>query len=162
MAREKQGYAVIDIDGVLADVRHRLHHVSRRPKDWDRFFAAAVDDPPLAEGIALVRQLAGTHRIVYLTGRPFRCRQDTLDWLAKHDLPSGRLLMRRPGDFRPARVTKLELLRRLACERPVTVLVDDDIQVVEAARAAGFQVLHADWMESSPTLVEAQEREGRT
>jgi hypothetical protein len=33
--------AVFDLDGVLADVRHRLHFLDRRPKDWDGFFAAA-------------------------------------------------------------------------------------------------------------------------
>ena len=45
--------AVFDIDGVLADVSHRLPFVARRPKDWDAFFAAAVDDPPFAQGVAL-------------------------------------------------------------------------------------------------------------
>ena len=40
--------AVFDVDGVLADVRHRLRFVERSPKDWDAFFSAAVDDPPLA------------------------------------------------------------------------------------------------------------------
>ena len=37
------GVAVLDIDGVLADVSHRLGHVQRRPKDWDAFFAAAPE-----------------------------------------------------------------------------------------------------------------------
>ena len=37
--------AVFDIDGVLADVRHRVHLVDRRRhRDWDAFFAAAVSD----------------------------------------------------------------------------------------------------------------------
>ena len=63
--------AVFDIDGVLADVRHRLHHVASRPKDWDAFFGAAADDPPLTEGLGAVATAdrAG-HVIVYLTGRP--------------------------------------------------------------------------------------------
>ena len=34
--------AIVDIDGVVADVRHRLHHLDRRPKNWSAFFAAAV------------------------------------------------------------------------------------------------------------------------
>ena len=42
---------MFDIDGVVADVRHRLHFLQRRPKDWPGFFAAAADDPGLAEGI---------------------------------------------------------------------------------------------------------------
>ena len=48
-------FAVFDVDGVVADVAHRLHHVARRPKDWRRFFAAAPKDPPLAVGIDLAR-----------------------------------------------------------------------------------------------------------
>ena len=36
--------AVFDVDGVLADVRHRLHFVERRPKDWPGFFGAMADD----------------------------------------------------------------------------------------------------------------------
>lgn len=154
--------AVFDIDGVLADVRHRLHHVERQPKDWDAFFAAAVDDPPLAEGIALLRRLADEHTIVYLTGRPERTRQDTLDWFARHDLPPGELVMRGEGDRRPARLVKVQLLRRLARRGTVAALVDDDPQVVRAVREAGFPVHHADWMTRPAALDAAQERDGRT
>ena len=67
------GLAVFDIDGVVADVRHRLHHLAGRPKDWDGFFDAAADDPPLPTGIALVAELAQRHEIVWLTGRRPGC-----------------------------------------------------------------------------------------
>jgi len=158
--------AVFDVDGVLADVRHRLRFVERSPKDWDGFFAAAVDDPPLAQGVALAQESAKECEVVYVTGRPERCRRDTLEWLRRHGLPTGRLVMRREGDRRPARLTKVALLRRLAGERPVAVLVDDDEQVCAAARAAGFAVLQADWMltvgAGDDVLTEAQERDGRT
>lgn len=167
---------VFDIDGVLADVRHRLHHVAARPKDWDGFFAAAPDDPPLAEGLAAARTAAEAgQRIVYLTGRPQRCRADTLTWLARHGLPEGDLLMRDDTDRRPARLTKVAALRRLARTQTVSALVDDDAAVVAAARAAGFTVLHATWMDpgtegvdgapgqpAQEVLFEIQESEGRT
>ena len=39
--------------------------------------------------------------VVYLTGRPERCRRDTLDWLAAQGLPEGQLFMRRNDDRRP-------------------------------------------------------------
>ncbi len=159
-------YAAVDLDGVLADVRHRLPHLAGHRKDWDAFFAAAPDDPPLAEGLAVVTRLTADHDVVYVTGRPERCRRDTLEWLRRHGLPTGRLVMRREGDRRPARLTKVALLRRLAGERPVAVLVDDDEQVCAAARAAGFAVLQADWMltvgAGDDVLTEAQERDGRT
>ena len=157
-------YAVVDLDGVVADVSHRVHHVETRPKDWGAFFGAAGKDPLLVEGHAVVTRLAAEHDIVYLTGRPDYLRRVTLDWLRRHALPEGPLLMRRRGDFRPSRVAKVEVLRRLAAERPVRLLVDDDDEVVAAARRAGFQVLHADWAPtaSEQALREAQERDGRT
>jgi phosphoglycolate phosphatase-like HAD superfamily hydrolase len=163
---------LIDIDGVLADVRHRVRHVERRPKDWDAFFAAAVDDPPLPDGIALVLSLAAEADVVYLTGRPERCRADTVRWLAEQSLPAGELLMRRDDDRRPARLTKLGVARRLRRRGVVRLAVDDDAAVVRALRDDGFEVLHATWMEggtdgvdSSPAqqvLFEAQEDDGRT
>ena len=154
--------AVFDVDGVLADVRHRLHHVERRPKDWDAFFAAALDDPPLEQGVALARASADDCDVVYVTGRPERCRADTLMWFRRHGLPEGQLRMRDDRDRRPARVAKPGLLRRLAAGRPVAVVVDDDRQVCEAYEAAGYRVLRAEWMASSPVLERAQEDEGRT
>jgi phosphoglycolate phosphatase-like HAD superfamily hydrolase len=154
--------AVLDIDGVLADVGHRLHHLSVRPKNWEAFFAAAADDPPLAPGVALARELADTCDVAYLTGRPAALRATTVRWLERHDLPEGRLLMRRQRDFRPARVTKLEALRALAREGPVQLVVDDDTEVVAALAAAGFPVRHATWAPRSRELRRAQERDGRT
>lgn len=161
---------VFDIDGVLADVRHRLHHISKRPKDWPAFFAAAHRDSPLAEGVALARQLADARPVLYLTGRPEWIREATQDWLERHGLPTGRLLMRRAGDHRPARVMKLEQLRGL---QPVHAVVDDDPAVVATLREAGFAVLHATWAPAptrgtagsvltQQTLWDAQESDGRT
>lgn len=156
-------YAVVDIDGVVADVRHRLTYVERRPKDWDRFFAAAPKDAVLPEGRAVATELvASGHELVWLTGRPERCRQDTLEWLERHQLPTGRLYMRREADHRPARATKLAVLRQLAARRTVAVMVDDDVLVVRTLREAGFTVLHAEWMSDQPALFEAQETDGRT
>ncbi len=154
--------AVVDIDGVLADVRHRLRFLERHPKDWRGFFRAAPQDPLLEVGRDTVVRLAEVCEIVYLSGRPEHCRRDTEEWFARHRLPEGRLLLRPGGDFRPAREVKVDVLRRLAERAPVTVLVDDDPAVLEAARAAGFDVLPATWMGSAPVLREAQEKDGRT
>jgi len=157
--------AVIDIDGVVADVRHRLKHVTRTPKDWGAFFAAAPDDEVLAVGLDTVRRLAEVCEIVYLSGRPEWCRTDTIDWFARNGLPPGELHLRPRKDGRPARLMKLEALDRLSERGRVTVLVDDDPQVCAAARAAGYDVLPADWMGESreqAVLHEAQEVDGQT
>jgi hypothetical protein len=155
--------AVIDLDGVLADVRHRLHFLETKPKDWDGFFAGIPDDDVLPEGRAVVEKLAEDHEIVYLTGRPEATRRDTEAWLERQELPRAKLIMRRAGDRRPARVTKPALLRRLAAGgRRIAVVVDDDQQVCEALEQAGWPVLRADWMPQPQTLEQAQEDAGRT
>lgn len=154
--------AVFDLDGTLADTGHRQRFLERRPRDWDRFFAAAIDDPVLPDGVRMALDSAGECEVVYLTGRPERCRSDTLSWLVGNGLPEGRLWMRRDDDRRPARTTKLEILRKLARAREVRMLVDDDLLVCEAVEQAGFTVVRADWVQPSAALGDAQERAGRT
>jgi hypothetical protein len=154
--------AVFDIDGVVADVRHRLPHLARRPKDWRGFFRAAADDPPLDAGIALAREYAADHDVVWLTGRPEHLRRVTERWLRAHDLPVGRLLMRRGGDYRPSRVYKVEALTSLAKDAPVAVVVDDDPEVIKALKPGGWPVRLADWVPYAEPLKEAQEKDGRT
>ncbi|MCI3934497.1 phosphatase domain-containing protein [Streptomyces sp. AN091965] len=154
--------AVFDLDGTLADTAHRQRFLEREPRDWDAFFAAAPYDPPLPRGVALARESAGECEVVYLTGRPERCRADTEAWLAAQGLPEGPIWMRRDRDRRPARRTKLEVLRHLAQGREVRVLVDDDELVCDDAERAGFTVVRARWARTSAALKDAQEREGRT
>ena len=152
---------MFDIDGVVADVRHRLHLLERRPKDWPAFFAAAADDPGLDEGINRVLATIGTHEVVWLTGRPNSLRSVTRRWLADHGLPVTELIMRPARDFRPAPVLKLAELTKLR-PRQVELFVDDDAKVIAVAAEAGFPAVLADWMGSSPVLSEAQDRAGRT
>lgn len=158
----KRPVAVFDLDNTLADTAHRQRFLERRPRDWDAFFAAAPHDPPLPRGVAMARESAEDCEIVYLTGRPERCRRDTLDWLAAQGLPEGRVHMRRNDDRRPARHTKLEILRRLARTREIRVFVDDDELVCADATRAGFTVVRARWATPSGELKTAQENEGRT
>jgi hypothetical protein len=158
--------AVIDLDGVVADVRHRLHHLAGRRKNWPAFFAAARHDDVHPEGVAVVETLRRDHDIVYLTGRPEHLRADTERWLADHGLGGHDLVMRPAGDRRPAAVVKVELLRRLAAGRTVGVVVDDDPVVLEAMRRAGMPTFAAEWEARADaedaTLRQAQEDEGRT
>lgn len=140
-------FAVFDIDGVLADVRHRLRFVTRQPKDWETFFGLAHLDEVLENGRAMVHEsIDAGHNIWYSTGRPERCRQDTLAWLERHDFPNAPLHMRGENDLRPGRVTKLEVARLLRNRGTVEIIVDDDPVVVEALRDDGFNVVHATWM----------------
>ena len=161
------GAVVLDLDGVLADTRARMHHVRARPRDWDAFFAEAAGDPVHPEGLALATEAADRGApVVYLSGRPERTREATLAWLEQVGAPAAPLLLRREDDRRPARVVKVAALRALAAHGPVAMLVDDDPDVVAAVRAVrpplAVQVLLADWQPRDGDLHDAQERRGRT
>lgn len=153
--------AVFDIDGVVADVRHRVHHIEGRHRSWQRFFSEAADDPLLPEGAALVADLAREHEIVWLTGRPSWIRRTTADWLSEHGLPGRELHMRADGDYRPAPVYKLGVLARLA-DRGIAALVDDDDDVIRAATRRGYPAVLAEWVPRGRALRGAQDRDGRT
>jgi hypothetical protein len=154
--------AVFDIDGVVADVRHRLRHLDKRPKDWARFFAAAERDGILAEGVELALQQSAEHVLVWLTGRPEHLRPVTDAWLRRAGLPAELLFMRPANDRRPAKDFKAGMLARLARESSIALVVDDDPEVVAKLRRLGHPVQLADWVPRSPALHVAQERDGQT
>ncbi len=145
--------AVFDVDGTLADTRRREHHLRGR-KDWDAFFAAAADDEVHPEGMAVHRTaIERGLTVVYLSGRPEAQREASLRWLRENRFVDGELLLRPPGDRRPATVVKLEALIELAKRARLELLVDDDPAVIAAVRACGLvtAVLHATWQRTEPT-----------
>ncbi len=151
---------------MIADVRHRLHHLEARPKAWGRFFAAAANDGVHPEGMAIVETLAADHDIAFVTGRPDDLRTVTEAWLDEHGFAAHQLIMRPRGDRRPAAQAKVELIAELAADRRIGIVVDDDLGVLEAARTAGYPTFHADWERRAPAAEaarhEAQDVEGRT
>ncbi len=163
---EVRPLAIIDIDGVVADVRHRLHYLQSRPKNWDGFFAAAPSDSAHPEGLQLVTSLAPDHEIVFLTGRPERLRGQTAEWLEENGIGGHRLVMRPDGDHRPAAQVKRDLLLTVAGGRTVGVVVDDDEIVLAALADAGYRTLAARWEqrlpEDSRALLDAEEVDGET
>lgn len=160
--------AVFDVDGVLADVEHRRHHVSGARRDWAAFFAAAADDALLEQGAALAHQEQHAGRLlVYLSGRPERLRAVTLNWLRHNGLPMADLVLRPDGDHSPAVGFKLDRLREMASAFTIDLLVDDDTDVVDAVRRQNpplvTRTLLADWQPAgSRRALRRGQREGRT
>ncbi len=159
--------AVFDIDGVLADVRHRLHLLEAKPKRWAEFFALADRDGVLPAGVELLRALEPSHEVRYLTGRPEATRALTRQWLAASGLPPARLAMRPDRDHRPARIFKRELLREwIEQGDTIGVVVDDDPRVIQVIDDLGLTVVQATWQDSDASaqeaLWDAQERLGLT
>lgn len=139
---------LVDIDGTLADPRHRLHHIEGRTKDWDSFYADAIDDEPYEEITDLVWGLwtSGLYEPIFCTGRPESTREDTENWLeftANLWAPEPEeLLMRPDDDFRPDFEVKPELLEKAGIELDeIAFVLEDRDQVVAAWRDRGLRVL---------------------
>jgi len=47
MSETAKDVVIVDIDGTLADVQHRIHHIKGPgKKNWIKFFRGAPDDQP--------------------------------------------------------------------------------------------------------------------
>jgi hypothetical protein len=134
---------IVDIDGTVADLTHRLHHIKKKPKDWDAFFKGCADDAPIPHMMSLVSHMSLTAYIVFVSGRPERCRKDTEQWLYRHGYTYGFspqiLYMRPDGDRRDDNIVKGELLDKLLADgwEPIMAFDDRD-RVVKMWRERGI------------------------
>jgi len=49
---------IFDLDGTLALIEHRVHHITSEKPDWTAFYAACADDLPNSPLITVYRALA--------------------------------------------------------------------------------------------------------
>jgi len=134
---------VFDIDGVLADAASRQHFLDGPRPDWEAFFAASGDDPLVDEVAALLGLLDASLAIVLLTARPSRIGAVTIGWLGRHDLRWDLLVMRREGDYRPARRFKESAVREIRDHGlDLKLCLEDDQRNVEMFREEGLPTIY--------------------
>src|SRR5437764_8390195 len=110
---EEKPIVIVDMDGTLADVGHRLHYIRGKGKpDWKKFFSEQRHDLPIKAILKQVCELAGNHEIVIVTGRPEQYSHETQQWLRKYKVPYSRLYMRPAGDHRPDFLVKKDILKQ--------------------------------------------------
>ena len=142
---------ISDIDGTVANIDHRLHYIKGPDKDWDCFFDACTEDAPIPEVIETLRLLSrsglsllNSPRIIYVTGRSERIRQETIVWLAINKCPDGDLYMRQEGDHRQDDIVKSEILDNLLesglDQKDILGVFEDRQQVVDMWRKRGLRV----------------------
>ena len=159
---------ICDLDGTLCDITHRLIHVKpKTKKDWDAFFDGILDDVINEPVLRVLQEMTlgncgcsygSNHReIIFCSGRPERCRADTVEWLhrAEEDLfdpdpelENYKLYMRKDGDYRSDDVVKEEILNEHIPKDRVLFVLDDRQQVVDMWRRNGltcFQVAEGDF-----------------
>lgn len=141
---------VIDLDGTLTDLTHRLHHIKdKESKDWDAFFAACGDDAENKWCSFIMRGLSPEARIVIVSGRPERCRKATEQWLKDRQIPYHELYFaRKDGDHAPDDLLKEQWLKAFGPEN-ILFCIDDRQRVVDMWRRNGVVCLQCNaWEES--------------
>lgn len=138
---------VVDIDGTLANLDHRLRLIEGTKKLWEDFYNECSYDVPYPEIVNLVNLLikSNNYDIVFCTGRPEYVREKTIEWLTVHldiDEYNIELLMRSSKDWREDTIVKPKLLENegLTPDK-VEFILDDRDSVVKKFRELGYKVL---------------------
>lgn len=149
---------IVDIDGTLAILNHRLHHVKNPEgkKNFDKFFAEAHKDTPKQNVIDIVSSLSNDHVVIFLTGRPEKLREVTLKWLQTY-VPINlersidyNLTMRPDGDYTPDDELKQSMYEELVKPKfDVVGIFDDRQRVVNMWRRIGLTCFQVDQWEES-------------
>lgn len=127
---------IVDIDGTVA------HKTGRGIHDYHR----VGEDAPDEKVIRLVHQLMllddGYAEIIFLSGRPDSCEEDTRAWLDRHVGYDYKLFMRKHGDYRQDFIVKRELFdAHIRDTYDVIAVLDDREQVVGLWRHMGLLCL---------------------
>ena len=136
-----QEIAIFDIDGTLADISAREHHVRKHPKNWKAFFAGMAEDKAAASIVRLCNILydAGVY-IILCSGRNEEHRPQTETWLEREGVKYHEIRLRADGDMRSDVVAKREMLRGIDKSK-VLFVVEDRSRVCDMWRQEGLTCL---------------------
>ena len=128
---------IVDLDGTICDIDHRLHYILDEQQNWDKFFLSCGDDKPIWPVIEAVKALhRGTFNIVIFSGRGDIAEDATRNWLARYGIVYTELYLRKADDFRPDHEIKREWLKELG-EENVLFSIEDRQSVVDMWREEG-------------------------
>jgi hypothetical protein len=146
-------YVIVDIDGTIANGKHREHFLHQEEKDWDSYFSNCDKDTPIQEIVDLVETLGKNgYEIIFCTGRRDTEREKTVKWLWElfikdepynmDDIDHDTILMRKEGDFRHDTIVKPELLEEARIPKDqIAFILEDRNSMVKKWRELGIKCL---------------------
>lgn len=148
-------WVIFDLDGTLADIKHRLHNIHPvTPEqhknaaegdylpDWDAFNMACNRDEPKNHIIELLKMCQRYGKsIAIFSGRMETARERTIEWLRRHGINYDVLEMRKSKDHRSDAEVKREMFFKHFNARQIWFVVDDRDNVVQFWRDLGLTCL---------------------
>lgn len=167
--KERTKVVIVDIDGTVADLTHRLHYIKDKDnKDWENFYDKMTDDTPIAGAaeyivseLAKLVDLDTKLHFIFVTGRRDTHRAQTVEWLEKHCPLAApgyyTLIMRRAGDTRTDVEVKEEIYDiGIAPTRDVVAAFEDRPRIIELWKRKGIPTFKmGNWEEHNETTNES-------
>lgn len=139
---------IFDLDGTLADIKHRRVHLNPTNPDWNSFNSQMSNDIPNAPVVDLYKTLwkSGRYQLIIVSGRSDEYRKFTEQWLSWNEIPFNKLIMRKRHDSRSDHIVKEEILKQIqSLDKEIAFVVDDRQQVVDMWRKNGIVCLQCDY-----------------
>ena len=138
---------VVDLDGTLCDIEHRVHHVQKDSKDWKSFNRGIPHDKLNLWCAKLIEAMRNNgYQTILLTGRSENTRHFTEEWLHRHKIEYTSLFMRANKDRRNDNEVKKDIyFKVIAPNYDVLFVVEDRLGVVKMWREIGVTCLQCDW-----------------
>lgn len=137
---------LVDIDGTLADIEHRVHHVQAVEKNWKAFNQEMHKDKLNFWCLDLIKAMQDQNfKVIFITGRGEDTRESTIAWLEKHKVTYAELFMRPLKDRRDDFEVKKEIYQKIISKKyKVSFVVEDRASVVKMWRELGLVCLQCD------------------
>lgn len=151
---------IVDLDGTLCNIDHRLHHVKHEIKKHNRWdlFNKEIPNDSVNEWCRLLIKRAHYNPVIFCSGRTDSTRKDTEAWLMKHGFAKelykkedgtsvisrdyANLFMRHRNDYRQDYIIKEIILEfEIKTRYNIWMAVDDRQQVVDMWRRHGVTCL---------------------
>ena len=144
---DKSKAIIVDLDGTLCNVNHRVCHVQKEEKDWKAFNEGMVHDGLYFWCFELIESMRKQgYKIIFVTGRDDSYRSHTIDWLKKHNVSYDQLYMRTQSDHRGDDLIKKDIYETsIQKKHDILFVLDDRLSVVKMRRQIGLICLQCDW-----------------
>lgn len=145
---QKKKAIIVDLDGTLADIKHRLKYIETPgKKDFQSFNQGIMKDKVNVWCREIIERFHHDHAVLFITGRMWNdvTRDNTIRWLFQHDIMYSNIYARKEGDFRKDAEIKKEIyIDQVRPHFDVLFCLDDRTQVVDMWREMGLVCLQCD------------------
>ena len=140
----KKEAVIVDIDGTISNISHRVHHVIGKNKNWNAFSELMDRDLPITKNINRIAYKFGSeYKILFVSGRSQKYKKKTEKWLSDYFYTDEYLLfLRKDNDKRPSFEIKRDILNNLRKKFIIKYAIDDNEKDLKMYEKEGLETIN--------------------